>query len=335
MSAREIPTNSGLPPLKLPPAALSPSDRQYSHNPKNERSAIEPIEHKLRVDMMTAGHPDTIRILLDKYSHYRAGPGDQDPWERENKQKPLAVEYAERTIQSHWESEQRFFDNFESDTALDDAPAYLAEQLRNCREKDDPTHAVEKEREKRKKWYELMPWKNLYPIFKKSSIGELLRSDEYTGDTFDVPHGVSPSLTTYRGVLVVDNDVDKEDAASEYGVDPIFVRREREFETHRSSDSKLPTPTDFGIELPAPLLEVQYPSGSEYLLIPWSSGLVCPGPFKQGKPYRVACKHEVLAAFVLSTRDDIFLPIDEGISVPARARRFIDPAIALNHKPEL
>jgi hypothetical protein len=332
MSVRTIPSSSGLPPLRLPPGALSPEDRQYEHDPATEPSAIEPIEHKLRVDLMTAGIPDAKAQLLGSYNHYNAGPDDDDPWQSKSHEKPLALQYAERTIEQHWASEQEYFDNYDSDEVLEDAPAYLAQQLREARDAAFPDEKAAEECEKRKKWYDLMPWKNLYAVFKQDSLGELIESEYRWPSQTVALNGTAHEQATFVGVLVIPNDSDERTVANQYGVNPEFVYKEQEFASRGNTD--LTTPTDYGFELPAPLVMVKYPNGSNYLFIPWCSGLVCQGPFKQNKPYRVMCKHEALAAFVLSQQDGITLPIDEGIHVPARARRFIDPEIATRHTSE-
>lgn len=332
MSVREIQTSSNLPALRLPPAALSPEDRQYEHDPETEPSAIEPIEHKLRIDLITAGIPDTKQQLLDQYSHYRAGPGDDDPWWSKSHDKPLALLYAERTIKRQWSSEKQYFKEYESDAVVESAPAYLEQQLRECRTASNPDAAVKKERENRKKWYDLMPWKNLYPIFKQDNVGELIESNYRWPSQGEALHGHRDAKTSFIGVLVIPDDADKAEAANQYVVNPSYIYKEREFASR--GDTEMPTPSDYGIDLPAPLLMGEYPNGSNYLFIPWSSGLVCQGPFKQNKPYRVACKHEALAAFVLARQGSIFLPVDEGVEVPARARRFVDPKIATSHTSE-
>lgn len=332
MSVRKIPSSSGLPPLRLPPGALSPEDRQYDHDPATEPSAIEPIEHKLRVDLMTAGIPDAKAQLLSSYNHYNAGPGDDDPWRSNSHDKPLALRYAERTIEQQWASEREYFENYDSDQVLEDAPAYLEQQLREARNADNPEDVVVEERENRENWYDLMPWKNLYAVFKEDTLGELIGSEYRWPSQTVALHGTAREQATFVGVLVIPNDKDERTVAAQYGVNQEYVYREQQFASRGNTDLK--TPTDYGFELPAPLVMVEYPNGSEYLFIPWSSGLVCQGPFKQNKPYRVMCKHEALAAFVLSQQEGITLPIDEGIDVPARARRFIDPQIATGHSPE-
>lgn len=334
MSIREIQTNGGLPTLNLPPGALSPNDRQYDYNPATEPSAIEPIEHKIRLDIIEAGLPEHFTQFLGKYSHYRAEPGDPDPWDSKSSDKPLALQYSEHTIQEQWESEQKYFNKFESDAVLNAAPAYLADVLRRCREKKDPKAAVEREQKKREKWYKLMSWKNLYPVFKQDNVGDFLKGQYGYDPLNDSFHGPNHNETSFVGILVIPDKADREETATEYGVNKEYVRKEQEFATHHSGKTDLPTPTDYGIRLPAPLLMGEYPNGSEYLFIPWSSGLVCQGPFKQSKPFRVTCKHEVLASMVLSKKASIFLPIDKGIDVPARARRFVDPKLATTHTPK-
>lgn len=332
MSVRKIHSDSDIPALQLPPGALSPRDKQYDHDPSTDPSAIEPIEHKLRLDLMAAGLPSTYDHLLNSYNHYQSSPEDDHPWVTRAQKKPLALRYAEGTIEDQWVSETQYFENYDSDFALESAPAYVEQQLRECRTKDDPEAAVKEERENRRRWYDLMPCKNLYTVFKQDSLGELIESNLHWPSQGESLHGRDDQNTSFVGVLVVPNGTDKATAASQYGVDAEYIHNESEF-AYRG-DTKIPTPSDYGIELPAPLLMGEYTNGSNYLFIPWSSGLVCQGPFKTDKPYRVMCKHEALAAFVLSRREDIFLPVDKGIDVPARARRFVDPKIATTHTSE-
>lgn len=333
MSTRIRPTNPKLPALSLPDGALSLDDERYEIHSETDRSAIEPLEHKLRMCFIKAGPPTSAAALLEKYSHYNAEPGDADPWAARDAQegKPLALRYAEGALRHQWSDEERFYENFESDEVLNGAPQYLADQLRNCRNANDPKAAVEEVHQSRTNWYRLLPWKNLYTVFKQQTLGKLI--EPLMESSTLRPTNRSDPPVSYAGVIVIPEGGDTAQAAREYGVPPPYVRTEDEFRTHHSSDTEMPVPSDYGIELPAPLLLGDYLGGSEYLLIPWSSGLVCQGPFKQQYPHRITCKHEVAAAFRLSQSDDIFLPVDEGVDVPARARRFVDPGIALNFTP--
>jgi hypothetical protein len=107
------------------------------------------------------------------------------------------------------------------------------------------------------------------------------------------------------------------------------VIRERQLSS--CADDIAPPPSEFGTDLPAPLLVGEYASGGRYPFVPWSDGLVCACPYKQGKGWRVLCKHELLAAEVAERGESIFLPVTNGVKIPHRARRFVSPTIASRH----
>jgi hypothetical protein len=68
MSERRIhPTDETLPPLSLPPAALSRGDRSYGYEVDRQPAAIEPIEHRIRLDFMTGG-PIQPADLSERYN---------------------------------------------------------------------------------------------------------------------------------------------------------------------------------------------------------------------------------------------------------------------------
>lgn len=207
---------------------------------------------------------------------------------------------------------------------LENAPEYLAHQLRQCRDAADPRGCVNEERENRRAWYrKLIPWKNLYQVCKQSTLGSLL------------PRQVSPDslhdVNDFVGVVVVGADTNPHQYAQRHDVPASFVHRESAV-TSQDSDNA-PGPSDLGIELPAPLLLGEYESGSQYILLPWSDGLICSCPYKHEYKWRIACKHEILAALVAGTEDSIFLPLDRGVDVPKRARRFVSPSVYCHHEP--
>jgi hypothetical protein len=47
------------------------------------------------------------------------------------------------------------------------------------------------------------------------------------------------------------------------------------------------------------------------------------------------CKHELAATIRLADEDQYVLPVDSGVDVPQRARRFVSPTIAAQHTPRL
>jgi hypothetical protein len=168
---------------------------------------------------------------------------------------------------------------------------------------------------------------NLYHVLKRSSYGSLIEPSE------EVSPDVDSLLeqNAFTGMVVVEDRADPDTVAREWGLPAEVVTRERQLSS--CADDVAPTPSEFGIELPAPLLVGEYASGSRYPLIPWSDGLVCACPYKQDKPWRVLCKHELLAAEVAGRSESIFLPITRGVAVPHRARRFVSPTIASRYAP--
>lgn len=327
MSLREIPTSSGLPPLRLPPGALAPYDRSYDYDYRSERPDIQPVEHKIRLDIMNAGMIDSPYNLLE-----RSDFNGDDPWR--HRETPLAIKYIRSTLEAQWNIDQAYYSRWEDDEFLEEAPRYVSQSIRDAANKSNPETAVLDEREKREKWYDFLLPQNVNGVFKQHTLGELLSplfNDRYP--TPEEPEGDVPE-TAFVGILVIDDETDRTEIMSEYGIPQELIRYESEFDAHHSGSPDLPTPSDFGIELPAPLLMLDCPGNSEYLLIPWSAGLVCQGPHKQQNPHHVICKHEAFCAFVLSKMDSIFLPVHDGIPVPARARRFVDPQIAVEHTSE-
>lgn len=326
MSSRQIRTqNESIPPLELPPGALAETDAKHEYDAEEDPPQVEPIEHRIRVDFM-AGAPVKRTALLDSHNPWNAGPEDQDPWHGKRHSKPVAVKFAEATCERVWQDEHRFFDAFDSDAILDQAPAYLAHQLRQCRDQDNPKACVETERSNRRSWYRnLIPWKNLYEVCKKDNLGGLLPRV--------VGNDTVRDLNKFAGTIVVDDDVDPIAYAQEVGVGERWVGRESEVNSTVTDET--PLPSDLGISLPAPLLVGEFNSGSRYAFLPWSDGLICSCPYKHGYPWRVTCKHELAAAIIAGLEDSIILPLDGGCQIPTRARRFVSPDIFCRHEPSL
>lgn len=324
MSPRQITPNAEpLPPLTLPPGALAESDANYAYDVETDPPKVEPVEHRIRVDFM-AGGPISREALLRDYNPWQHDPGDPDPWRDLSSPKPTGVEYAEATCERTRQEEQRFYEHYDDDAVLASAPEYLAHQLRQCRDAADPARCVADERENRRAWYrKLIPWKNLYGICKRSSLGSLLPGQASQESFRDV--------NDFVGVVVVADDTEPDAYAQEHDLPPRFVYRESAVTSRDSSD--VLGPSDLGIELPAPLLVGQFHSDSRYVFLPWSDGLICSCPYKHEYPWRVACKHELLAALVAGVEDSIFLPLDSGVDVPTRARRFVSPTVYCQHEP--
>lgn len=330
MTTRRIhPGDGSLPPLSLPPGALAKTDQQHRYNVDDEPPAIEPIEHRIRLDFM-AGGPIHWSQLLDQHNPWTTDPGECDPWRKSGRSKPAGLSYAETSCRRTLAEERRYYDRFETGHSadLDDVPAFLAHRLQACREADNPRVALKDEQARRERWYStIIPWMNLYHVLKRSSYGSLLppsfrsttNADELT------------EQNAFVGTIVVDDDADIRAVAREHSISGRFVVHEGDLSS--SAVDCAPLPSDFVIDLPAPLLVGEYASGSRYPLLPWSDGLVCSCPYKHDRPWRVLCKHELLAAIVTGGEGSIFLPVTRGLDVPHRARRFVSPAIASRHTP--
>lgn len=330
MTSRRIHTaTADVPPLSLPPGALSGIDDAYDYDVDRDPPAIEPIEHRIRLDFM-AGGPIRHDELLDKYNPWSEGPDDPDPWGSVGKAKPQGLRYAEASCQRTLAQEASYYQHFEDDVALENAPEFLAHRLRACRDADNPGAALREERERRENWYEsIIPWKNLYHVLKRSTYGSLVETPIGTGVTAE-------SLldqNAFVGMVIIGADENPDAFASTYDLPAQYVIPEGKLSSVQNDIS--PTLTDYGIELPAPLLVGEYASGSQYPLLPWTDALVCSCPYKHDKPWRVICKHELLACIVAGSRDSIFLPVTRGIEVPHRARRFVAPELASRHTPRL
>jgi hypothetical protein len=299
-------------------------------NVGDEPPAIEPIEHRIRLDFM-AGGPIHRSHLLEKYNPWTADPGECDPWREAERSKPAGLLYAESSCHRTLTEERRYYDRFEEDHSadLDDVPAFLAYRLQVCRNAEHPCAALKDERTRRERWYStIIPWMNLYHVLKRSSYGSLLPPS--VGSATDID--LLTEQNAFIGMIVLDDGADIRAVAQEYGVPGRYVVRESDFSS--SAVECAPLPSDFGIDLPAPLLVGEYASGSQYPLLPWSDGLVCSCPYKHDRPWRVLCKHELLAAVVAGEEHSIFLPVTRGLDVPHRARRFVSPAITSRHSPQ-
>jgi hypothetical protein len=110
MPERRIhPTDETLSPLSLPPAALSRGDRGYGYGVKRQPPAIEPIEHRIRLDF-TAGGPIQRSSLLDRYNPWTSGPADPDPWRSSGRTKPQGLIYAEASCRRALEQERPYYE---------------------------------------------------------------------------------------------------------------------------------------------------------------------------------------------------------------------------------
>lgn len=97
-------------------------------------------------------------------------------------------------------------------------------------------------------------------------------------------------------------------------------------------DNAVP-PSAFGVELPAPLMVCESPSGSQYAFVPHSGTIECGGPFAQADhcAHKVLCKHMVAGLLAAARNDSFRLPHHGGIEVPDRCRRLVAPDIMAEH----
>ncbi|WP_424016282.1 hypothetical protein ACOZ4N_01255 (plasmid) [Halorientalis pallida] len=325
MSRRISNNRTPLPALSLPPGALPPQDQGYEYDVELDPPAVEPIEHKIRLDFMAGGRIRR-KDLLSEYNPWTYDPDapDADPWASSGQRKPLGLTYAEVSCRQAIDEESEYFKKYEKEATVEDAPAFLAHRIRKAQEQPNPAHAIADERERRVSWYrKLIPGMTLYHVLKRSTFGSLiLNGPSKTVDDY-------LRRNSFIGMVVVDDDVDPSRYAADLDLPEQFVIAESALSN--SATDVAPQIEEFGIELPAPLLVGQYASGSRYPFLPWGDGLVCSCPYKHDKPWRVLCKHELLAAIVAGHDKSIFLPKTDGLEVPHRARRFVSPDIAASH----
>lgn len=222
---------------------------------------------------------------------------------------PEARKCARRTLNEQYEKEQKYHPTLPDTGSLEKAPEFLKNQLR-------PHYEELKDiQQRRLDWYTDHIPRDLDQIL--GTVKSLI-PDKNKNSTFDANNWV--------GMVVVPDDTSTSTYASEHGLDEKYVNHEADL------DDCIP-PSGYRVSLPAPLLIGDYANGSRYSLIPWSDGLVCGCPYKQKHPSRIMCKHELVSAMYLNHEDGYILPIDEGLAVPQRARRFVSPTIAHSHTP--
>jgi hypothetical protein len=316
-------SDASLPELTLSGGAFPQWDDRYQYDIEECPAAIEPVEHQLRLDARQAGAMRSLlqqQALLDSFNPYQVDPdSDPDPWTGKRARKPLVVRYMEETCQSCIGAEKRFFDNVDADAVIQEAPEYLEYELRRAREADDPQAELDQVRGDRIDWYEeTIPYRTIYAMCTKNSIGGLIN---FRGEEFRAGN-------TYIGAVVIDGKTDCGVFAREYNIDRDWVYTLNQAISNYDADTC--HPSDYGIELPAPLVIGEFSSGSNYLLIPWGDCLVCSCPFKQRHPWRVMCKHEFFTALAMGFEDDQLIPLDQGVEVPARSRRFLSPDAVAN-----
>ena len=112
MCSRHIhPESSNLPSLSLPPGAVADEDDFHSHDVETDPPAIEPVEHRIRLDFMTGG---AIRYdqLLTNYDSRERDAAETDPWHHAGRAKPLGMQYAEGTCQRRLTEESGYYESY-------------------------------------------------------------------------------------------------------------------------------------------------------------------------------------------------------------------------------
>lgn len=227
-----------------------------------------------------------------------------------NPSEVAARQFARQTLTEQCQREQEYFGRFPDSDDLQHIPAFLRSELKPHYEK------LEKIQQRRMRWYTEHIPNNLDQILKTvDSLFSASNKPIFEGNS-------------YVGAIMLPPQKPKEEAVAEYGIDKEYILYESEIDDHTP-------PSEYGIKLPAPLLIGDYANGSRYSLVPWSDGLTCCGPYKQDRPSRIMCKHELLSTMRLGKIKQYLLPVDEGANVPQRARRFVSPTIASRHRPSL
>jgi hypothetical protein len=216
---------------------------------------------------------------------------------------PALRDAAEQILADTARAEQQYYLSVPDRSMFADAPSYLHEELTATR------YEIVDTQQRRQRWYtEVIP-AQLETIF----------------DTVEECFPATPGPnrfegTEYVGHVVVGPDTDPDDYAAAHELPSADVVQEDDLDDHDPLSA-------YEINLPAPLLVGTYTSHSRYTLVPWTDGLVCMCPYKQTNPSAVMCKHELLATVRLAPADTWLLPIDDGLAVPQRARRFVSPAV--------
>ena len=280
----------------LPALSLPPGARPVSHPDYEHDVGTDPPEIEPIEHRLRVDFIDGGPVTL----HELHGPGQ-----------PLACRYADRTLTDTYHGEQQYYATFPDDERLAEAPAFLHAELSPHYE---DLRAI---RQRRLRWYTEHIPKNLDKILE--TVESLY--PETGANAFDDVNG-------WVGTVIVPDEMSTDTYAIEHGLDEQYVVYEGDLDDHVS-------PSEYGISLPAPLLVGEYNSRSRYSLIPWSDGLVCSCPYKQKRPSRVLCKHELAATIRLAHEDRYVLPVDAGVDVPQRARRFLSPTVATRHTPRL
>lgn len=198
MPPTEIPpADERLPPLELPAGALDAGHPDYENRTGTDPAEIEPIEHRIRRDIIAAG--------------------GLPPSEQDGPGKSPARESIRETLVDTYEREQQFFPRHDDiDARLDEASAFLTDKLA-------PLYAdIETVRDNRRDWYfDLIPENldtiqstldSLTPVEQNTFYGVVIVGEEETPSEFAEAHGLESDDVLKESAL--DNHM----MPSEYGI---------------------------------------------------------------------------------------------------------------------
>lgn len=212
MSRNQITSSDeSLPILSLPAGSRTPSHPDYDHDVSTDPPEIEPIEHRLRVDFIDGG-PVTL--------HELHGPTEPD-----------ARQYASKTLSDQYQREQRYYAQFPDSEVLEQAPAFLRDELKPHYEE------LREVQQRRLDWYTDHIPRNLDEILR--TVNSLCADNSPNNEFVDA--------NSYRGVVLVPDETDPKRYATGHDLHPVNVINENELDDYRS-------PSEYGIDLPAPIV---------------------------------------------------------------------------------
>jgi hypothetical protein len=280
----------------LPALSLPAGSRSTSHSDYDHDVNTDPPE------IEPIEHRLRVDFIGDPVTlHELHGPGE-----------PQARQHAAKTLTDQYQREQQYYAKFPDGEVLEQAPAFLQDEL------EPHYEALREIQQRRLDWYTDHIPRNLNEIL---GTVESLCAENSLNNVF-------ADANTYRGVILVPDETNPEGYAADRHLHLTDVITEAELDDYRS-------PSEYGIDLPAPILTGEYETNSWYSMIPWSDGLVCGCPYKQRRPWRVMCKHELVSTIILGHKEQYLLPVGVGVEVPQRARRFLSPTVASRHTPTL
>lgn len=216
------------------------------------------------------------------------------------------LNYALQTIDGVWNLEKDFYDLLDSPSdSLIDNPFRWGAWLRPIIK--DQNNDLQEVQAGRHQWYMKHIPKNIHDVSEAflRFISDAGLSDE----------------NKFRGSVIIPNDQSPDDYATNHKLPKKAVIQEQKLDN-------LVTPSEYGIELPAPIIVGDFQDRKKYAFIPRSGGLACSCQYKIVNDWVVMCKHELYAAVRVGQKEfDLIptqLPIDSGLEIPPRMVQFVD-----------